>query len=135
MNSQTEIKNILQTWWNKDRHYTSLINDLQMEVTKSGSVSLNLYTETRRYRIVAKPDYLGCTMTNRRANVGENWIRGRDFPDGKFSYETWSDIIRSIGMYELTGNAGKIIDTMIENAVPKESPKCDGKHCYDEEKK
>ena len=120
MNNQTEIKKIIQTWWNKDRHYTGLKDDLAVEETKEG-VRVNLYTEYNRYHIVAKDTYLGCTSTCRRAYIGENWTRGRDFPDGKFTYETWSDIIRAIAMHEFIGMAGRIKDTMFDGGVAPES--------------
>ncbi len=109
MDNQTEKIKTLQGWWDIDKHHTSLEGDLKVEIYKD-SVSVNLYTEYNRYRIVARNNYLGCTMTCRRSYVGENWTRGRDFPDGKFTYETWSDIIRAIAMHEIVGMAGKVKD-------------------------
>lgn len=41
-------------------------------------------------------NYLGGTMTTTRYEVGENWTRGSDLPDGDFSKETFDSIIKSI---------------------------------------
>ncbi len=45
--------------------------------------------------------YLGCTASERKAKVGENWVRGRDLRDGKYSKETWNKIVCDIVSNEI----------------------------------
>ncbi|MFW9871753.1 MAG: hypothetical protein ACFFG0_01540 [Candidatus Thorarchaeota archaeon] len=64
------------------------------------------YTEEHQYFITAidrtKDDgYLGCQVNCRKARAGEDWIRGNDLPDGKFTKATWDRIILAIINYEL----------------------------------
>jgi len=73
----------------------------------------NIYTETHKYRITAldrneDEGYLGCTMSNRKPRAGEDWTRGRDLPDGKFTKETWEHIKNGILAYELVKLAPKV---------------------------
>ena len=64
-----------------------------------------LYTKTNRYQIVAIEDdkggYLGCQAGTRKPRAGEDWTRGTDLPDGKFTRETWKKILFDIVSYEL----------------------------------
>ncbi|GAI16808.1 unnamed protein product [marine sediment metagenome] len=80
----------------------------------------NIYTETHRYRITAidrskDEGYLGCTASTREPRAGEDWTRGNDLPDGKFTRETWEHIKNAIIAYELAELAPKI-----ERAVDEE---------------
>ena len=45
--------------------------------------------------------YLGCIASTRKNRVGEDWNRGNDLPDGKYSKKTFDAIVRSIVAYEL----------------------------------
>ncbi len=66
-----------------------------------------LYTNDHCYSISGnKPTennggYLGCIATTRKNRVGEDWNRGNDLPDGKYSKETFDAIVRRIVAYEL----------------------------------
>ncbi|MBA7620341.1 hypothetical protein ES703_27687 [subsurface metagenome] len=79
----------------------------------------NIYTETHRYRISAldrssDEGYLGCTASTRKPRAGEDWTRGNDLPDGKFTKETWEHIKNAIIAYELVELAPKIERTIDE---------------------
>ena len=67
-----------------------------------------LYTDTHKYSISGyqptekNPDgYLGCVASTRKPRVGEDWNRGNDLPDGKYSRKTFDKIVRGIVAYEL----------------------------------
>lgn len=69
---------------------------------------LSFYTEEHQYFIVAierfdgdDKSYLGCQVSTRKSRAGEDWARGNDLPDGKFTKKTWDMIINSIVSYEL----------------------------------
>ena len=59
-----------------------------------------IYDDNRYYAIVCHTDtpdgYLGCIMSSRKTRAGEDWTRGSDYPDGKFTIETWEEIKNSI---------------------------------------
>jgi len=79
----------------------------------------NIYTETHKYRITAldrerNEGYLGCTMSNRKPRAGEDWTRGRDLPDGKFTKETWDEIKNAIIACELIALAPKEKKVIVE---------------------
>ena len=98
-------------WLSRSRYYCYAEkafnkNDLRshaMSVSQDrGEVRVHLYTHDRIYHIVAKTNgYLGAACTNRRAEPGENWMRGRDFPDGPFNEVTWNKIISAIAFREI----------------------------------
>jgi len=95
---------------------------------KDNRLSITFYTKEYQYHISAKlskPNldnsennnygYLGCTVTTRKPRAGEDWNRGNDLPDGKYSEETWNKIINGIIAYELVKVVKKqkpIIDTI-----------------------
>lgn len=64
-------------------------------------VSYKFVTAKHSYHISATPTYLGCTVSATFFRPGENWTRGNDLPDGKFSRETWEAIKDAIIRYEL----------------------------------
>ena len=64
-------------------------------------ISIRIFTKDCMYNIVAKADYLGCLTSNRKYRAGEDWTRGHDLPDGKFSYSTWQYIKLAILKNEL----------------------------------
>jgi hypothetical protein len=58
-------------------------------------------TATHTYAIAFTDTYLGCVASSRIERAGENWTRGSDLPDGKFSHETFDEIMRAIVAYEM----------------------------------
>ena len=61
-----------------------------------------IYTSEHIYSISAEPGkYLGCGASSRKPRPGEDWTRGNDLSDGKYSYETWIKILADIVAYEL----------------------------------
>ena len=65
-----------------------------------------LYTSRHVYAIsaVLKADggtYLGCVMSDRMPEAGEEYTRGADLPDGKFNHNTWLAILYAIIGHEL----------------------------------
>ena len=64
-------------------------------------VNYVIYTARHSYSISATPTYLGCIASTTYYRPGENWTRGNDLPDGKFSRETWEAIKDAIIRYEL----------------------------------
>jgi len=64
------------------------------------------YTENNAYFIVAidrtkNEGYIGCQVQCRKPRAGEDWLRGNDLPDGKFTKATWDIIEKAILNYEL----------------------------------
>lgn len=45
--------------------------------------------------------YLGCIASTRKNRVGEDWNRGSDLPDGKYSKKTFDKIVNGILAFEL----------------------------------
>ncbi len=64
-------------------------------------ISVRIFTKNHSYNIVAKENYLGCTMSKRKYRAGEDWTRGHDLPDGKFNDSTWRNIKLAIIRTEL----------------------------------
>ncbi len=83
-----------------------------------------LYTRDHSYAIVAKQNqtktggYLGCVASARKPRAGEDWTRGRDLADGKFSEETWNKIKNDILSFELV----KIAKKQRTESVPEVGP-------------
>jgi len=75
------------------------------------ALRFRLYTHDHYYAIVAKQSdeggYLGCIANTRKPRAGEDWNRGRDLSDGKFSEETWNKIKNDIISFELVKIAKK----------------------------
>ena len=68
---------------------------------KKESLKMLVFTKEHKYAIVANDKYLGCTMSFRKPRAGEDWTRGNDLPDGRFSRETWEAIKDAIIRNEL----------------------------------
>jgi len=63
---------------------------------------VRLYTANHIYHIKAIPKrYLGCVAIARKTRVAEDWFRGNDLRDGKWSRATWQKILGDIVSYEL----------------------------------
>jgi len=66
-----------------------------------------LFTNDHCYSISGyKPEednggYLGCIASTRKSEVGEDWNRGNDLPDGNYSKKTFDAIVTRIVAYEL----------------------------------
>jgi len=76
-------------------------------------IRAKIWTATNEYSIVASFDekygykrddcfkgYLGCVSSCRKSRTGEDWFRGNDLADGRFSEETWRKILFDIVAYE-----------------------------------
>lgn len=79
------------------------------------------YTKNNRYYIVVAPSsskdgttYFGCQVSDRKPRAGEDWNRGNDLPDGKFTWQTWDKIKNAIISYELVKIAKKQIEVFDE---------------------
>ncbi len=99
--------------WLKELIFPGVVSDFIQE--KSGKDDTNevvreicFYTKEHQYAINAierfdgdDNSYLGCQVSTRKARAGEDWMRGNDLPDGKFTKKTWDIIINAIVSYEL----------------------------------
>lgn len=65
------------------------------------TLRIRVFTKENKYTFGVKENYLGCTVSTRKPRAGEDWERGSDLPDGKFSRETWEKIKHAIIRYEL----------------------------------
>ena len=67
-------------------------------------IRTKIWTFSNEYTIVVyvgkESNYLGCVAGSRKSRTGEDWYRGNDLADGKFSEETWQRILRDIVRYE-----------------------------------
>lgn len=69
--------------------------------------SFSLYTKEYQYNIKVrlddknKPNYISATVLTRKPRAGEDWNRGNDLPDGKYSREKWDKIKGAIIAAEL----------------------------------
>lgn len=61
---------------------------------------INIFTTDHVYRLTATPTYLGCIASTRKPRPGEDWTRGNDLPDGKFTRDTFVSILGAILFYE-----------------------------------
>ena len=64
-------------------------------------IGVRIFTKEHIYQIGARETYLGCIASVRKPRAGEDWTRGSDLPDGKFSKPTWEKIKSGIVRYEL----------------------------------
>lgn len=58
-------------------------------------------TTKNNYFLTFKDTYLGLAVSSRVARPGENWTRGNDLPDGKFSEETLDRALKAVLLFEL----------------------------------
>lgn len=103
------VKKDLRRWFLKDCGPKYKDDDC---ITIEGETGkLKLYTDTNEYSITARPSvdqgpdqesgYLGCVVSSRKPRAGETWTRGNDLPDGVYSDETATSILKGILNYEL----------------------------------
>ncbi len=71
-------------------------------------------TATNTFAISFSDTYLGCVGSSRIQRPGENWTRGSDLPDGKFSRETFDSIMRAVVAYEMVDLAPPVEMKAIE---------------------
>ncbi len=101
------VRNELDNLYIGDRR-----NDWVIEKQLDDRVRFYLFTNNYKYSIDVKEDsnggYLGCVMSKRKSRAGEDWIRGRDLPDGKLNVNTWTRIL-----YGIIGNELEMISDYI----------------------
>lgn len=126
--SRNKALETLRGWMERDLRYSyfSWENHVQVENFKVGGnprdgFRVRLYTDRNVYTIVfreADPGdphtYFGCQVSSRKPLAGENWTRGNDLPDGKFSEETWRKMVGAIASYELVPLANQKITRVAE---------------------
>ena len=74
---------------------------LRWEHSGTGSHRAVFATTKNNYFVSFKDTYLGLTVSSRVARPGETWLRGSDLPDGKFSKETFDQMMDAVLTYEL----------------------------------
>lgn len=102
---------LLKQWIKDEICRFGHFDDVVKTIGESGSPDehtfiFRLYTDNYQYHIRAidrrsEGGYLGCTSKCRKIRAGEDWTRGRDLADGKFTRETWEKIKGDIISYEL----------------------------------
>ena len=96
---------ILKRWLFRDYGIRSFFLDFHRTDPQWGRVYL--YTSAYRYSLSVSlnadgsPRYLGGGVVSRKHNIGEDWVRGNDLPDGDFSEDTLRKIMYAILRYEL----------------------------------
>ncbi len=102
-----EAKEQVITWMNKMKHGYRDSRLYMCNLDNAEGLRIKLFTENNAYSIVARPPkgddkgYLGCIADSRTPRAGEDWTRGNDLADGKFTEETWIEILYDIIGYEL----------------------------------
>ena len=83
-------------------------NPEYINVTINGEdvFGITIYTITNAYAFRITKVYLGCTAATGMPRAGEDWSRGNDLPDGKFTKETLTKILGAILFYE----SQKVVD-------------------------
>ncbi len=71
--------------------------------------AVHIATNKNKYTIGARKSlidggHLDCVLSTRTSIFGEDWTRGRDLHDGKYSQETWNNIIHDILVQELVSS-------------------------------
>lgn len=102
--NQSEIVQKMQDWWNVGKGRKAL----NVAILDSETVQTYIYTNDYRVKIVVKTNgYLGGYFSCRKADIGEDWTRGGDLPDGDFSFEVWNSIMMSIVHLSTNGTIGE----------------------------
>jgi len=124
MEQQQSFRSELVEWFKEIVPYSKL--DLYIRKVREGLdispdadnhanfVSYIFCTESHRYSIRATPTYLGCIASCTSQLPGEDWTRGCDLPDGKFSRETWDYIKEAIVRNEMV----KLAPLVVSKCVP-----------------
>ncbi len=107
-----EMKEQLIEWMNKMKYgYRDpelYMYECEGHKKEEKGIRIKIFTNDNYYSIIAYPPnnedykgYLGCMGGSRKPRTGEDWSRGNDLADGKFSKETWIEILSDIIGYEL----------------------------------
>lgn len=94
------IKEQLYIW------FDDLKYDKELKEYKDNTFKIFLYTKNHKYTIITiphydgSPPYMGAQVICRKYREGEDWLRGNDLSDGKFSKDLWNKIIQDIIKYE-----------------------------------
>jgi len=100
--------------------YRVVVNSAWAKQTNKNTLKMLIFTKDYKYAIVANETYLGCTMSCRKPRAGEDWTRGNDLPDVKFSRETWEKIKNAIIRNELV-KVVKIKEYIEDEETPDEN--------------
>jgi hypothetical protein len=96
----------VKAWWGRGK-FAPQINPYDVDLKREAALFC-VYTERYIYHFTVKDQYLGCIASSRKAEMGEDWTRGMDLSDGKFSEETWNKIMADIVSAECVGVVGSI---------------------------
>ena len=101
-----EKKEQLGEWLRDIQPWGSSIEEANKEYFRftereDGRGSVILCTEAHTYHLSFTDDYLGAMACTRTYRAGEDWTRGNDLPDGKFTREVFDRIIHAMLVYEL----------------------------------
>lgn len=95
MSARDQLKTWFLTRGLKAKH-------LRWEHTDGKEFQRAVFSTTKNnYFVAFKDDYLGMTVSSRVARPGETWLRGNDLHDGKFSKETFGQMMDEVLTYEL----------------------------------
>ena len=121
-----------ENWLSELSQFSRLDDHIEIVRKDINRLSVNIYTNTNRYRITAnqqgEADYLGCTANSRKSRAGEDWTRGSDLPDGALNRKTWERIIAGIVSYEMVRihkisvKIGSQVDEVPTTAAEKTDP-------------
>jgi len=103
----------LKTWLSEIYSPEQIERGITVDVPKR-CILAKIWTAANEYTITAaieaadgrNPEdalaasYLGASSVSRLQRPGETWNRGNDLPDGRFSEETWREILAGIVRYE-----------------------------------
>lgn len=84
--------------------YTSIYDMSNIDIIEDTGekLTIDFYTNTNKYTITCiDSGFISCGVSSRMPRAGEDWTRGRDLIDGKFSKDTWDSILQNIITYEL----------------------------------
>lgn len=89
--------------FSRDRKFFTTVKAPRTLTDGRTAYSLKLTTDSRTYAISIivnikdiESGYLGAVYQLNKPLPGENWLRGGDISDGKFTHETWMKIVSDI---------------------------------------
>jgi len=102
-----------------------LVKDRTKELNEKLWLTFKFFTTEHAYTVscVLKKNggtYMGCIGGTRKSRAGEDWWRGNDLPDGKFSLKTWQYIKNAIIRYEMDRLSNYIANGHHANPVKQE---------------
>lgn len=95
-----EKRQKLKEWFKESRFYNHSLLDFE---SSSYGEFCQIYMKEYKYIFSynESSDYLGGSLSDLKPLEGENHLRGRDLSDGKFSKETFNNILLDILVWEL----------------------------------